>query len=321
MGLFIQKAGVLDTIQDLGRIGSRRSGINPNGVMDQNALRLINILLGNPENEGAIEMHFPASEFVFKSAKTFALGGANFEAALQKEPLNRCKIYSAKKGDVLTFRKKINGNRCYLAVAGGLEIEKWLDSKSTNLLAQIGGYQGRKLMKGDTLNFRKVETSKSADDHLQIAGSLCPRFSKYLVLRITAGAEYRRLTAKSELAFFEQSFNITNDSNRMGYRLESAPLYLLNDAEILSTAVNFGTIQLLPNGQMVVLMADHQTTGGYPRIAHIVETDLSKLAQCGPGDSLSFELISLREAEIIRETYERDLSFLRMGVKFRSGKL
>ncbi len=321
MGIIIQKAGVLDTIQDLGRTGSRKSGINPNGVMDRNALRLINILLGNPESEGAIEMHFPASEFVFKSEKTFALGGANFEAALQKEPLNRWKIYSAKKGDVLTFRRRVNGNRCYLAVAGGLEIEKWLGSKSTNLVAQIGGYKGRKLMKGDTLGFRIVGKSKNAADHLQIARTLFPRFAKHLVLRITAGAEYMRLTAKSELAFFEQTFNITNDSNRMGYRLESAPLYLLNDAEILSTAVNLGTIQLLPNGQIVVLMADHQTTGGYPRIAHIVETDLSKLAQCGPGDSLSFELVSQQEAETIREDYERDLSFLRVGVKFRSGKL
>ena len=107
----------------------------------------------------------------------------------------------------------------------------------------------------------------------------------------------------------------------MGYKLEGTPLHLLNTSEVLSSAVNFGTIQLLPNGQMVVLMADHQTTGGYPRIGHIIETDLPKLAQCGPGDKVGFDLVSLAEAERSLADYERDLSFLRVGVRFYSSKL
>ena len=321
MGILVQKAGVLDTIQDLGRNGFRKFGINPNGVMDRNALRLINILLGNTENQSAIEMHFPASEFVFNEEAIFTLGGADFTATLNKNPLDLLRVHYAKKGDLLKFSRKRRGNRCYLGVNGGFEVENWLNSSSTNLIAKVGGKEGRTLQKGDEIVFNTAQTTKGAAGNLQVAGNLRPEIETQVRLRLTPGAEYRRLTGISEQNFLEKTFRITQDSNRMGYKLEGTPLHLLNTSEVLSSAVNFGTIQLLPNGQMVVLMADHQTTGGYPRIGHIIETDLSKLAQCGPGDEVGFDLVSLAEAERCRADYERDLSFLRVGVRFHSGKL
>jgi antagonist of KipI len=120
----------------------------------------------------------------------------------------------------------------------------------------------------------------------------------------------------SEENFLQETFTISAKSDRMGFRLDGEPLYLLNQQEMLSSAVNFGTIQLLPDGQMIILMADHQTTGGYPRIAHVVEPDLPLLAQLGSNDKVGFHLVSVPEAENLHLAFERDLSFFRIGCKF-----
>ena len=151
---------MLTTVQDLGRNGFRRFGINPNGAMDKTAARLINILLGNNETEAVIEMHFPAPEILFEEEAIFALGGANFGAKLNDETIENWKIHFAESGSVLKFTEKIFGNRCYLAVKGGFKIEKWLGSASTNLTANIGGFDGRKLEKGDRIDFNQNPKSK-----------------------------------------------------------------------------------------------------------------------------------------------------------------
>ena len=318
MGIVIQKAGVLDTLQDLGRNGYRKFGINPNGAMDRNSLRVINSLLGNLENEAALEMHFPAPTILFEEPATFVLGGGNFDASLDKTSLENCAIYTAKNGSVLKFKRKIAGNRCYLAVRNGFETKSWLGSASTNLIAKAGGFAGRRLNSNDRIAFQSGANTAEQEDRLRVAVNLRSEIRSIKRVRITPGAEYNRLTAHSEQKLRKQNFVISNDSNRMGFRLEGEPLHLLNESEILSSAVNFGTIQLLPSGQMVILMADHQTTGGYPRIGHVIQRDLSKLAQRGAGDEIKFEVVTLEEAERIQSDFERDLSLLRMGVRFKS---
>lgn len=316
MSILINKSGVLDTFQDLGRNGSRKSGINPNGAMDKTALRLLNILLGNNENEGILEMHFPACEITFQDEAVFAIGGADFGAKLNNKPINNWQIQSANKGDILKFTKRILGNRWYLAIKDGFKLEKWLSSSSTNLTAEIGGFKGRKLEKGDKIHFNsKLKTSNNSLSTLRISQTIIPHYSKSPTVRIIKGAEYRNLTAFSEQEFLSNNFKITQDSNRMGFRLKGKKLHLLSDKDLVSTAVNFGTIQLLPDGQMIILMADHQTTGGYPRIAHIIEQDLPLVAQLGANDSLGFHLISQEEAEDIKVAFEKDLSFLKTGIK------
>lgn len=314
MAILIKKKGVLDTIQDLGRIGFRKSGINPNGAMDQIAVRLINTLLGNPENQAAIEMHFPAPQIEFHKDIFFALGGANFGAMLNNNPLNNWQIHHAEKGAVLKFTNKIQGNRCYLVVKKGFKLEKWLDSTSTNLKAEIGGFKGRSLQKGDRLEFDAQETIKQPIAHLTIGRSILPFYSRIPTIRITVGAEYSSLTALSELSFLRQPFKITQNSDRMGFRLNGPALHLLHKNEMVSSAVNFGTIQLLPDGQIIVLMADHQTSGGYPKIGHIIKQDLPLIAQLASGDEVNFQIISLEEAENIRLRFEKDISFLRFGL-------
>lgn len=318
MSLLIKKEGLLSTIQDLGRNNFRRFGINPNGAMDRTAARLINILLGNNENESVIEMHFPAPEIVFEEDAVFAIGGADFGAKLNNEEIKSWKINIAKKDDILKFTDKIFGNRCYLAVKGGFKIEKWLDSTSTNLTAKFGGTNGEKLKINDRIYFNQKQKPelKTQNSKLKISNNLLPFYSCFPTVRIIKGAEFDDLTAISERDFLHETFAISQNSNRMGFRLEGKPLYLLEKRELVSSAVDFGTIQLLPDGQIIILMADHQTTGGYPRLGNIISIDLPLAAQLGANDKIGFHLISIEEAEKLLFEFERELNFLKIGSKF-----
>lgn len=312
MSLIIQKNGILTTVQDLGRIGFRRLGINPNGAMDRHVVRLINILLGNTENEAVLEMHFPAPELEFSENAVIALGGADFGARSAGIALENWRPHLVRKGHALKFSRKRYGSRAYLSVKGGFEIKNWLESSSTNLQAGIGGFEGRTLKKGDRLFFR-TKTQKIPGT-AKISRKLAPMYPDKPTIRIIAGAEFEDLTGLSGEVFLTEEFTISANSNRMGFRLMGKPLYLLDKADLVSSAVDFGTIQLLPDGQMIILMADHQTTGGYPRIGHLVSVDLPVLAQLGPNDSLKFQLVTIEEAEDLALKFERDLKFLKTGI-------
>lgn len=303
----------MTTVQDLGRNGFRRFGINPNGAMDKSALRLINILLGNAETEAVLEIHFPAPEILFEKAAIFALGGADFAPELDGNSIENWKIYKAEKGSVLKFNERIFGNRVYLSIKNGFKIKEILKSKSTNLTAKFGGFDGRKLQNGDRIDFR-FQISKLKFNH-QISNRLIPFYSRFPTVRIIAGAEFENLTALSEQNFLKSDFVISPNSDRMGFCLRGAPLYLLEMKEFVSSAVNFGTIQLLPDGQIIILMADHQTSGGYPRIAGVIPTDLPLLAQLGANDKITFHLVSLEESESIAFEFERKLNFLKTAIK------
>ncbi len=314
MSVLIKKSGLLTTIQDLGRKGFRQLGINPTGAMDFRAVRLINILLGNDETEAVLEMHFPAPEILFETDAVIALGGADFGAKINDKPIENWRPFFIEKNQSLSFTKRTFGSRAYLSVKGGFKIKKWLGSASTNLAANIGGFAGRSLTKGDKLPFKQRTTNNKQRTNYKISKSVIPHYSSFPTIRIVAGAEFERLTALSEQNFLKQIFNVRNDSDRMGFRLEGKTLYLLDGEELVSSAVNFGTIQLLPNGQMIILMADHQTSGGYPRIAHVASFDLPILAQLGANDKLGFEIISLQEAENLIMQSEFELNYLRFGV-------
>lgn len=313
MSLLLRKSGIFTTVQDLGRNGFRSSGINPNGAMDKTAVRLINILLGNLETEAVLEIHFPAPKIIFESPAIFAIGGANFRANLNDEPIENWRVHQAEKNSILEFEEKIFGNRAYLAIKNGFKIEEILKSKSTNLVANFGGFSGRKLQNGDRLEYKSK--TQTANRKLQIGHSLLPFYSRFPTVRVVACAEFEQLTALSEQIFLKTDFTISQNSDRMGFRLSGEPLYLLDKKELVSSAVNFGTIQLLPDGQMIILMADHQTSGGYPRIAVIIPTDLPLAAQLGANDKIAFHPVSIQRAEDLAFDFERNLNFLKVAVK------
>ncbi len=288
MSLLIQTNSLLTTVQDLGRNGFRALGINPNGAMDKIALRLINILLDNDENEAVLEIHFPAPKILFETDALIALGGADFSARIDETPIENWQTVWVEKGQTLSFSHKNWGNRLYLSGTGGFKIDDWLGSKSTNLKAKFGGFEGRKLEINNRLNSKFQIPNSKFQKHLKISQHFLPYFKNSNRIRIIEGAEFNLLTPLSSENFLNQSFSISQNSDRMGFRLNGNPLYLLHEKELVSSAVTFGTIQLLPNGQMIILMADHQTTGGYPRIANVIAQDLPIIAQLGANDKLKF---------------------------------
>ena len=314
MSISILKSGILDTFQDLGRNGFRRFGINPNGAMDRHAARLINILLGNAETETVLEMHFPAPHFRFEEAALIALGGADFSAALNEQPVENWRPIFVDKNDRLSFPERKSGARIYLAARGGFRAEKWLGSASANLRARIG----KALRKGDEVFFNSTFTIQNSKFDYKISNSLIPRYSNFPTVRVTAGAEFEALTALGAQMFLKNSFAVTANSDRMGFRLAGEPLHLLADVRLVSSAVDFGTIQLLPDGQMIILMADHQTTGGYPRIAHVARIDLPLVAQLNAGDKVYFKLIPLPEAEDLILEREKDLNLFKTAIKLKN---
>lgn len=311
MSITFQTNSILTTVQDLGRNNYRKFGINPNGAMDKHAVRLINILLGNDENEAVLEMHFPASNIKFDENAVITLGGADFRATIDDKPVENWRICFVEKGSTLKFTEKRFGARLYLSVKSGFVVEKWLESASVNFIAGIG----KSLKKDDVLKFKS--NSQVANHQSKIANSLLPIYSKFPTVRVVAGADFEKLNGFSEQNFLKTTFSISKDSNRMGFWLTGEPLYLTDNTELISSAVNFGTIQLLPNGQLIILMADHQTTGGYPNIANVISTDLPLLAQLNPNDKVAFHQVSIAEAERLTLQFERDLAFLKTGITFR----
>lgn len=319
MSITIIEAGISDTIQDLGRYGFAHLGINPGGAMDKIAATVANYLVGNPAEEAVVELHFPASEIRFDAAVVMALSGADFSPMLNNAaiPVNTPVLVPA--GSVLRFRGMKAGMRCYLAIAGGLELTRWLNSYSTNLKAKAGGYQGRRLQPGDRLEFRSAELQLHdlVPHVLNWHADVAPFYHDPGFLRVIPGNEYPLLDECAVTILDGNSFSIGLQSDRMGYRMNGTPLQLTIHKEMISSAVTMGTVQLLPNGQLIILMADHQTTGGYPRVAHVISADLPRLAQLRPNTQIRFQVTSTEEAMLALQHQGQQLQQLKNGCAFR----
>jgi antagonist of KipI len=321
MSLRIVKAGVLDTLQDEGRYGYQHLGINPNGCMDTIAMNIANALVGNHLDEPVVEMHFPAAEIIFDSDAIIAISGGEFGAQINDSVVNNNQPIIIRSGVTLSFKKFHTGARTYLAIKGGLKVDKWLSSSSTNLKAAAGGYNGRALLKGDKLELKETadyteilenETFKALPWH-------APALSFYTSssIRLIAGAEFNMLSASSKELLATSAFLITNQSDRMGYRLQGTTLELDKHVELISSGVSKGTIQLLPSGQLIILMADHQTTGGYPRIGHVIRADFSSVAQMQSQHHLQLVLRDQSTAEAALYQQHLDLLQLQNACNFR----
>ena len=323
MSLQIIKAGILDTIQDQGRYGYQHLGINPSGAMDLYAAQLANALLGKDLNAAVIEIHFPTPKILFQKETIICITGANFSPTIDHKKIPVNQPIAINKNTVLHFEKMLSGARCYLSIFHDLDLEKWLNSYSTNLVAGAGGFNGRALKKGDVINFKNNFDYKYLAEGNSFA--LLPwtieATSLKKEIRFIKGNEWDWLTDDATKIFVEGNYKILNNSNRMGYRLEGIALKVKEEMQLISSGVTFGTIQLLPDGQLIVLMADHQTTGGYPRIGHVITADLPMLAQCNPGDEIKFKAveIAIAEQEFIQQ--QRDLQQMQTGSKFKIEKL
>ncbi|MDJ1504016.1 biotin-dependent carboxyltransferase family protein [Xanthocytophaga agilis] len=318
MSIHILQTGLLTTIQDRGRKGYRRFGINPNGVMDTIASTLVNYLVGNDASEGVIEFHFPMGEIELEEDALVAFGGADFGLKANDKPLENWKPYYLSKGTRIKATAKPQGVRLYMAVQGGFQLEKWHDSVSTNLKASIGGYKGRNLQKSDRIPFKAMRSFTSSlltyPSHWKISFNTLQQLYGNDTVRIIPGPEWDMLTKEAKEIVHSQEFMISSFSDRMGYRLEGMALEREYTTELVSSAVTQGTIQLLPSGQLIILMADHQTTGGYPRIATVIGADLSGLAQMSTHDKIYFSLVSVEEAEELLLTQHQEFEILRFAI-------
>ena len=317
MSILVLKAGLLDSLQDMGRYGYSNLGINPGGAMDRYAAQVANSLVGNETNQPVIEMHFPGPQLLFEQSALISICGGDFTPMIDNEPIPLWQPIIVRRNTALHFDRLNNGGSCYLAIHGGIEIEKWLDSYSTHLRAGAGGYAGRKLEKLDRLFLGESSFYFSAWLEEEKEKTILPwrAVSNKIYdlpheIYITTGYEWDQLDDDSKMELLTRNFIIHPSSDRMGYQLKGVPLQLLASLELISSGVNFGTIQLLPNGQLVILMADHQTTGGYPRIAHVIAAHFPKLAQLRPSDGIKFTMTSMEHAEELYCAQQNELQIL-----------
>ena len=250
-----------------------------------------------------------------------AIGGADFSATINGEEIPPWHPVITAKNSILQFQKWKQGARCYVAVREKLEIQKWLNSYSTNLKAAIGGFDGRSLQKGDSIRFKEKNDYKTFlkdQDFVVLPWKADVGWNEIPIKRIAVipGNEWTHLNEISKEVFLTESFIIDSLADRMGYRLKGKVIQEKNE-ELVSAVVSFGTIQLLPNGELTILMADHQTTGGYPRIAHIVSAHLPMVAQKQTGDKIQFRLTDLTYAEELLFKQQQHLLQLQNACKFR----
>jgi antagonist of KipI len=279
MPIIFNKPGLFTTVQDLGRPGYRSLGITPGGAMDIFAATVANLLAGNDEHFPVIEMHFPGPEIQFTETAVISITGADFGLHIDDQPVACWQTLVIERNQTISFRKNIQGARAYLAIGGGLRLVPWLNSFSTNIPAVAGGYQGRPSRKSDRIELLHPTAKEPVKMLRAPQTAIEDVYNPGNGIRCIPGPEWDLLTQKSRQGFPGRQFTVTAQSDRMGYRLSGEGLFMAKDYSMVSSPVDFGTIQLLPNGQLIVLMADHQTTGGYPRIAGVITADLPRLAQ------------------------------------------
>ncbi len=294
------RAGGLTTIQDLGRLGYQACGVSPGGAVDRRALRTANLAVGNDQGAAALEICVsgPLLKFHADAVVAFIDGcGAP------------CHVPA---GATVDFSKLTRGSRAYLAIAGGFQAERVLGSAATDLRAGFGGHAGRPLQAGDWLDFNAAGAIPAVGDwHVGRDGR-----DARIELRFLAGVQQDQFTEQARRRLRTEVYHLTPNSDRMGARLSGARLELESPREMLSQPVVCGSVQVPPDGQPIILLAERQTIGGYPQIGHVISVDLPKLARAWPGTCIEFREVTLEEARQLREREQRDFVRLRMGLEF-----
>ncbi|HKM84487.1 MAG TPA: biotin-dependent carboxyltransferase family protein [Candidatus Acidoferrum sp.] len=303
--LVVENPGLLTTVQDLGRPGYGPLGVSPSGAADSVALRLGNMLVGNEQGAAALEMTLVGGRYRFPEGGVIALAGADFGAKLDGQPVEMWVAHAVRPGGTLEMGLTRAGARCYLCIAGGIQVEHFLGSASTHLLSGLGGFAGRGLRKGDVLQFGTAEQRiRRRRISRQVLETLKPRKS----LRVTQGPQEEWFSEAATRAFYEGAFRVSEDSDRLGLRLEGAALTPESPHEMISEGVSLGAVQVTPSGQPIILFVEQQTAGGYPKIANVIGADLHSIAQLRPRDEIRFARVSLDEARALWIAQERLLN-------------
>ena len=332
MSVQVLRPGLLSTVQDLGRYGLQHLGIVPCGAMDSLAHCMANALVGNDKSCATLECTILGPELRFEEDALVALYGAAFEDRRRTLPGNRPVLVRA--GTTISVGAAVRGARAYLAIAGGFSVPAVLGSRSTYVPANFGGHDGRPLQAGDRLETIEGLADISARrfgaqaDAIVLGDLRSVRWSapelnlpgkEPVEARAMDGRHHAQFDAASREAFFSAPWRVAPQSNRMAYRLEGVRLQRTRAIEVLSEPTCLGTVQVPNDGSPILLMADHQTTGGYPKIAEVASADIPRLAQVSPGASIRFVRCSVDEAyEAEDETLKR-FRAVREAVQTRLG--
>ena len=304
MSIKIIKKGLADSIQDHGRYGYQHLGIPPTGCMDYFSAWLANKILGNNLYDAVFEFHFPSSQIIFEKEYSICITGANFVPVINDKSVELYKPIRVNANDTLKMLQPIEGRTSYLAVNGQMNDHFWLGSQS---------YSRKSIQIEDMFEFsankgknKKENLEKNTDIKLLIDTVHQWVFDYHNPIHILPGPAWTYLNEASALAILNNTFAVTSQANRMGFNLTGTKLNLTIPHHFLSSGVTRGTLQLLPSGEMIVLMADHQTIGGYANLGQIILVDLPRFAQLKTGQSFHFALTNLDNAnQLYRNMYEK----------------
>jgi antagonist of KipI len=328
MALKMLRAGILTTVQDLGRWGYQRFGVPVSGVMDEVSHRLANWLVGNDETQASVEMTLVGPGFTVTRDTLLAACGGDFEPRVNGESMPRARPVLVRAGSVLEFGACRMGCRGYLALAGGVQVPAVMGSRSTFLRGGFGGFHGRALRRGDLLDAAALEPERFPALHRRLAAERArmayPRWSATervdllspgpYPIRFVPGRHWPLFADALRQRFCSSEYRIGPQSDRQGYRLSGPTLAPEPPIETISEGVTFGTIQVPPDGEPIVLMASRQTTGGYPRLGEVASVDLPLLAQLPPASVVRFQPVTLEEAQSLLLAREREMARMREAI-------
>ncbi|HJU04751.1 MAG TPA: biotin-dependent carboxyltransferase family protein [Nitrospiraceae bacterium] len=298
----VVRPGLLTTVQDLGRFGFQRFGMPVSGAMDTVALRLANRLVGNLDHAAGLEMTLTGPELFFEVDGVVALTGADLSPQINRIPVPLWTSLDIRQGSNLSFGARRSGARGYLAVAGGLDVPAVMGSRATHLASRTGGFSGRAIAKGDRIACGPRPTHDPRHIGRQIPASARPPYVAAPTLRAVLGPQAELFSSHAVETLITQRYIVSPQANRMGYRLQGPPIFLSRDLpaiEMISDATPHGSLQVPADHQPILLMVDRPTTGGYPKIAVVITADLPLAAQLMPGDTVSFTLIDVHQAQCL----------------------
>ncbi|MDI6894638.1 MAG: biotin-dependent carboxyltransferase family protein [Bacillota bacterium] len=288
----VMEGGLLTTVQDLGRPGYQALGVSPAGAVDEYALRMANWAVGNPAGAAALEITLIGPRLSFTAETLIAIAGADLGPVVDGEPIPMWTAVPVRAGSVLAFTGGDCGCRAYLAVAGGIDVPPALGSRSTDLLGRFGGLEGRVLRAGDEL---PVGEPGSAGPR-PVPPELVPVYPEHLLARVVLGPQEDHFTSEGVRVFLGSSYQVTPRSDRVGLRLEGPVIRHRGRADVVSDGMPAGAVQVPQDGRPLVVLANRQTVGGYPKIATVVSTDVWRLGQLRPGNRVSFHAVAPEEA-------------------------
>jgi antagonist of KipI len=320
MTAIVQRAGFLTSVQDLGRTGFRQFGVSTSGALDPFALRVANVLVGNDEGAAGLEITLGGLQLRFEDERLVAWCGGEFDVHIGSQVLPAGHVAHLQRGGELKFARAQIGCRCWLAISGGIDVPVVIGSRSTDLRASFGGFEGRALRDGDVVLLFKwpgSPTPATAISSWSASHDWVSPASRHPSLRFIRGVDWNRFDDVTIQRFTNHEFNVSPDSDRMGVRLDGPELKREDETDLISEAVAPGTIQVPPSGKPILLLGDCQTIGGYPKIAHVITVDLGVAAQLRAGDGVRFFEVSLQDAHRLLMERERDLERFRIGLSLQ----